>query len=213
VSVAADPFHGVLHALAAADWSTAPLRHAGVVGILQPRAGTLRLHRGAGGASVEPGALPVATNGVDGLALLLALPVVGDLDGLFAELRRVLRPGGTLVVVVPSVSLRSVADLRWRSVLRPAHRGPWRHRSALDGAGWLLTAADFAVLGDDRVPFTLPLPDGAAASRVVDDLTEAAIWPPDLGFDARRTLTSALVDRAGPGRTLPVPLRRLVARR
>lgn len=208
-----DPVDAVLRALAAADWATGPVRGAGRVATLRGRTGGLVMGRGGGEAVLSSGALPVATNGVDGLALLFALAVVDDLDGLFAELRRVLRPGGTLVVVVPSVSARSVADLRWRSTLRPAHRGPWRHRSALDGAGWLLTAADFAVLGDDRVPFGLPLPDRATAARAVDDLTAAAVWPPDLGADARTALATALADRARPGGTLPVPLRRLVARR
>ncbi len=207
------PARDVLHRLAAADWATAPLRDAGAVGTLRPRAGSLLLHRGAGAARVAPSALPVATNAVDGLALLLALPVVDDVDGLFAELRRVLRPGATLVVVVPSVVVRSTADLRWRSALRPAHRGPWRHRSALDRAGWLLSAADFAVLGDDRVPFALPLPTSDTAGSAVDALTAAAVWPPGLGPDARAELTAALVEHAGPGRRLPVPLRRLVARR
>lgn len=204
---------GVLGALAAADWATDPVRDAGLVATLRGRSGRVVLGGGAGRAVGSPGALPVTSDGVDGVALLLALAVVDDLDGLFAELRRVLRPGGTLVVVVPSVSARSLVDLRWRSTLRPAHRGPWRHRSALDRAGWLLAAADFAVLGDDRVSFRLPLPDRAAAARAVDDLTAAAVWPPDLDPDARTALTAALADRAGPGRALPVPLRRLVARR
>lgn len=208
-----DPVDRVLRALGAREWATDPVRDLDHVVTLRPRAGALTLTRGDGTASVAPGALPVGTNGVDGVALLFALPVVAHLDGLFAELRRVLRPGGTLVVVVPSVAARSLADLRWRSVLRPAHRGPWLHRSALDGAGWLLATADFAVLGDDRVPFALPLPDADAVSLAVDDLPAAAVWPPDLDAGTRATLAAALVDRAGPGRSLPVPLRRLVARR
>lgn len=147
-----------------------------------------------------------------GIVLLLVLHRTADVDGAFADLRRALRPGGTLVVVTPSVSARSVADLRWRSVLRPVHRGPWRHRSALDDASWLLTAADFAVLGDDRVPFTLPVPDAVAARRVVDALPAAGLWP-DLAPDVRAELAERLAARAGPGCRLPVPLRRLVARR
>lgn len=208
-----DPVDAALDALGAGAWAAAPLRGLDLVVTLHLHAGALMLTRGDSDAVVATGALPVATNGVDGVALLLALPLVTDLDGLFAELRRVLRPGGTLVVVVPSVSARSLDDLRWRAALRPAHRGPWPHRSALDGAGWLLTAADFAVLGDDRVPFALPLPDRDTAAGTVDDLTTAGIWPPAVDATARSMLTTALTERAGPGRTLPVPLRRLVARR
>jgi SAM-dependent methyltransferase len=160
----------------------------------------------------DPAAVPLATNAVDGVALLLALPVLADLDAVFAELRRVLRPGGTLVVVVPSASPGSWGELRLASMLRPVHRA-WPHRSALDGAGWLLTGADFAVLGDDRVSFTLPVPDAAAAHALVEQLPAAGLWPPDLPDAVRAEVAAGLARRAGPQRVLPVPLRRLVARR
>jgi SAM-dependent methyltransferase len=147
-----------------------------------------------------PSGLDAATNAADGVALLLALPRLPDLDGVFAELRRVLRPGGTLVVVVPSAG--------WRS--SPAHRC-WRHRSALDRAGWLLAAADFAVLSDDRRTFTVPLPGAEAALALADALPAAGLWPPELPDDVRARARDRLVRRAGGD--LPLPLRRLVARR
>lgn len=184
---------------AARTWAAAPVRDLDPV--LLPR--------------VVDGRLDVDTTvrgAAAGIVLLLVLHRTADVDAAFADLRRTLRPGGTLVVVTPSVSARSVADLRWRGVLRPVHRGPWRHRSALDDASWLLTAADFAVLGDDRVPFTLPLPDAAAARRAVDALPAAGVWP-DLAPDVRAELAERLAERAGPRCRLPVPLRRLVARR
>ncbi|MBW0114189.1 hypothetical protein [Pseudonocardia abyssalis] len=183
----------------AAAWAAAPLR--GLDPVLVPRV--------VGGRLVvdEPG-----RGGAGGVLLRLALHRVVDVDGAFARLRDTLRPGGTLVVVTPSVSVRSVADLRWRGALRPVHRGPWLHRAALDDASWLLMAADFAVLADDRVPFTLPLPDGGAARRAVADLPAAGLWP-DLTADVRTELAAELVRRCGPGCRLPVPLRRLVARR
>jgi Methylase involved in ubiquinone/menaquinone biosynthesis len=160
----------------------------------------------------DPAALPLRADSVDGVALLLALPRLPDVDEVFAELRRVLRPGGTLVVVVPSATPRSVAELRLAPLLSPVHRG-WRHRSALDRAGWLLAAADFAVLGDDRVSFALPVPDVAAVYALVDDLPRAGLWPPDLPTAVRTRVADGLARRAGPNRVLPVPLRRLVARR
>lgn len=183
----------------AREWATAPLQ--GLERILLPR---------VDGGWLVP--RPTGRNSADGIGLLLALHRIVDVDGTFADLRHALRPGGTLVVVVPSVSVRSVADLRWRSVLRPVRRGPWRHRAALDDASWLLTAADFAVLGDDRVPFALPLPDAEAARRAVDALPAAGLWP-HLTAEVRAELAAGLVARAGPGCALPVPLRRLVARR
>lgn len=157
----------------------------------------------------SPTALPLCDNAVDGAVLLLALPRLPDLDAVFAELRRVLRPAGTLVVVVPSASPRSLAELRTTAV----HRTGWAHRSALDRAGWLLAAADFAVLGDDRGAFTLPVPDAAAAHALVADLPSAGWWPPAVPADVRERVAAGLARRAGPGQVLPVPLRRLVARR
>jgi SAM-dependent methyltransferase len=148
----------------------------------------------------------------DAVVLVLALHRCPDPTGLLAGVRHVLRPGGTLVVVTPSVARRTPTDLRWSGVLRPVRRGPWRHRSALDRAGWLLAAADFAVLTDERRTFALPLPDAGAARAAVDALPAAAVWP-DLEPAPRTRLAEALAHRAGPGRHLPVPLRRLVARR
>lgn len=160
----------------------------------------------------EPTAIPVRTSTVDGIALLLALPRLTDLDAVFAELRRVLVPGGTLVLLVPSASARTVAELRLAPVLSGVHRA-WRHLSALDSAGWLLHAADFAVVGDDRVSFGLPLPDAGAARDLVDRLPRSGLWPPELPSDVRERARVTLARRAGPGRVLPLPLRRLVARR
>lgn len=193
---------GMLAELTGGDaqaWATAPLH--GLERVLLPRVDT--------GCLTPP---PAGRNSADGIGLLLALHRIVDIDGTFADLRHVLRPGGTLVVVVPSVAVRSLADLRWQAVLRPVRHGPWLHRAALDNASWLLVAADFAVLDDDRVPFTLPLPDGEAARRAVDALPAAGLWP-HLPVEIRAELVAALVARAGPGCELPVPLRRLVARR
>jgi SAM-dependent methyltransferase len=159
-----------------------------------------------------PAAIPLRTNAVDGIALLLALPRLPDLDGVFAELRRVLRPGGTLVLLVPSASARTAVELRLAPLLSAVHK-EWRHQSALDRAGWLLAAADFAVMGDDRVSYSLPMPDAAAARELVAGLPRVGLWPADLPVEVRARVLAGLERRAGPGRVLPVPLRRLVARR
>jgi SAM-dependent methyltransferase len=146
-----------------------------------------------------PTAIPLRDNAVDGVTVLLALPHLPDLDAVFAEIRRVLVPGGTLVLLVPSGSMRSVAEFRAARLLRPVRGGAWTNRSALDSAGWLLQAADFAVLGDDRVAFTLPLPDAAGLPR-------SGLWPPGVPAAVLAAVTAS-------GRPLPIPMRRLVARR
>jgi len=160
-----------------------------------------------------PTAIPLRHNAVDGVAVLMALPRLHDLDAVFAEIRRVLVPGGTLALLVPSASVRSVAELRGARLLEPVRRIPWANRSALDHTAWLLQAADFAVLGDDRVSFALPLPDAAAAMALVPELARSGLWPSGIPSDVLGAVTDRLVARAGPGRVLPMPLRRLVARR
>lgn len=165
-----------------------------------------------GGEVVEDAVADRGWNSADGVVLLLALHRAADPAGLLADVRHVLRPGGTLVVLTPSVVRRTLCDLRWSSTLRPVRRGPWRHRSALDRAGWLLAAADFAVLTDERRGYALPLPDADAARGAAEALTAAGLWP-ELERVPRARLVETLARRAGPGRLLPTPLRRLVARR
>lgn len=161
----------------------------------------------------DPAAIPLRTDAVDAIAVLLAFPRLPDVDAVFAEIRRVMRPAGTLVALVPSAQLRSVAELRLARVLAPVRRGAWPNRSALDNLHWILASADFAVLSDDRVPFYLPLPDAAAAHDLVEALPVAGLWPPGLDGETRRRLASELSLRSGPDRYLPLPLRRFVARR
>jgi len=173
--------------LDALSWASSPLGAGRPVLELAPRAARLSGRP----LRVDPAALPLRDNALAAVVLLLTLPVLADVDAAFAELRRVLAPSATLVVLVPSATPRSPAELR--SGLRAVHRRGWPHRSALDRAGWLLAAADFAVLGDDRRCFALDRPDER-------HLRAAGLWPP--GGDPH----------AVSGR-LPVPLRRIVARR
>lgn len=182
---------------------------------LDPGSRIVEAGSAAGGAAEEgagPAAIPLGTNSVDGVCLLLTLPQLASVDAVFAEVRRVLRPAGTLVAVVPSRTVRTVPELVLARLLAPVRQGAWPNRSGLDRAGWLLAAADFAVMGDDRVPFAVPLPDPAAANAAVAELPQAGLWP-DLPADASTRIADGLARRAGPGRVLPVPMRRLVARR
>lgn len=200
-------------------WVVRPVRDAGKVlelsygpGVLAAELPADRL-RTVDLSVSEPTTLPGATNSVDAVCLVLVLARLRSVDAMFAEVRRVLRPGGTLVTIVPSVTVRSLAELQLARLLRPVRRGPWPNRSGLDAAGWLLAAADFAVMGDDRVPFAVPLPDAATALDTVAELPATGLWPPELSTDVRTAIADELARRAGPGRVLPVPMRRLVARR
>ena len=157
-------------------------------------------HRGVLPAS--PLALPVRTKAVDRIAVPLVLPLLDDMDGLFAELRRVLAPHGLL-----SLLLAAPPSFGWRGGgLRRAVRNAWRHRSAVEHPDWLASSADFAVLADNRLDFTL---DGAGEDRAQDvrTLCAAGVYPPDLPPEVR----PALAAHRSAART--VRLRRVVARR
>jgi SAM-dependent methyltransferase len=197
------------------------------IGSFRPSA-TLRAH----GHAVVPSAgrgrvlgradrFPVPTNAAGAVRAVMCLPVVESLDGLFAELRRVLRPGGTLAALVPS-SPRPIDPGVWRRPTRAAqgavrgalagHAG-FRHRAATDRLAWLYASADFAVLTDQRRVFSLPVPDPVSAARVVSGLVPTGLWPPDVQPERLRRAADALARVAAPGVRLPVPLRLVLGRR
>lgn len=191
--------------VSAAQWLWAPA--SGESGHVLVGGGTVVVHPDIGGPAVEvrvtPGALPLASRSVPALVVLPVLPAFADLDGLFAELRRVLRPHGLLTMAVPDGPALGPRGRRLRARVRSA----WRHRSSVDHPDWLLTAADFAVLGDDRLTFRVPAPIEDAATHV-DALCAAGLVPSALPPELRQ----ALVDHPALLRG-QVPLRRLVARR
>lgn len=159
--------------------------------------------------------LPLRTNGVSSAALDMCLPSVPGLDSLFSELRRVLRPTGTFAALVPARPICSRGQLRaWWPLHRALGGRPrFRNDSARDHLHWLVASADFAVLADDRRTFHLPIPGAAAATRAVNGLVLDGVWPPDLAPDRLDRACDTLAGFASPGRTLPIPLRLLVARR
>jgi SAM-dependent methyltransferase len=175
---------------------------------------TIRLI-GSGTGVAEPDRLPVRTNGLAGVRATMCLPALGPLDGLFAELRRVLRPTGTVAALVPSRPGGPLTTPRaWRPLNRALAGHPgFRHQSARDHLSWLLTAADFAVLVDQRRTFWIPIPDPDGAARAVAALVPAGVWPPDVEPDRLRRAVDGLARHAAPGRRLPIPLRLLVGRR
>ena len=150
--------------------------------------------------TASPVALPLRTRSVDRVAVPMLLPHLRDIDGLFAELRRVLAPHGLISVLVPAPR-----SFGWGGgALRKAVRDAWRHRSAVEHPEWLAAAADFAVLADDRLDFTL---DGVEPSKGADELCAAGVYPPDLPERARAELA------AHRSAVRTVRLRRVVARR
>lgn len=146
---------------------------------------------------VSPTALPLRHRSVDRVALPLSLPLFADPEGVLAEVRRVLAPHGLVSILVPVPP-----SFGWRgAALRRAVRAGWRHASCVEHPDWLAASAEFAVLADDRLGFTLDGDDGDP-----DTLCRAGIYPPGLSADVRAGI--AAHRSAGS-----VRLRRVVARR
>ncbi|WP_028923322.1 class I SAM-dependent methyltransferase [Pseudonocardia acaciae] len=197
-------------ALASVDGPVVEMR-----GARDDRARCVTLHRGGSASAVRARAdlLPVADDALAGVRVTLCLPTLEPLDAVFDELRRALRPTGTLAALVPSRP--SLWELRAWSPLYAALGGRPRFRSesARDRLSWLFTAADFAVLVDARRTFWVPVPDAGHAARVVAALSPAGLWPPGLPADRVRLAGEALGRSAGAGRRLPIPVRLVVGRR
>ncbi|KUO14532.1 class I SAM-dependent methyltransferase [Streptomyces dysideae] len=158
-------------------------------------------------------ALPVRSASADAVCASMCLPVLTPLPQVLGEVRRVLRPGGTLAALVPAQSgLSASGALAWARVMYGlrAVRQPWPNPEARDGLAELLRGAGFRVRSDQRHVFArqpalhLDTPD--AVAMLVDGL-----YLPRLTGRRARAAKQALAAWARPGRRLELPLRRVVA--
>lgn len=216
-----DVLDPVLHRLhagtgpSAASWCRLPGAGARILATVT---GTAVQIEGAPGITVRgtATALPLRTRSVDRVVLPLSLHRLDRPDVVLAEVRRVLAPHGlvsVLVPVPPSFGWRGRAERRG---LREA----WRHPSCVDHPDWVAASADFAVLADDRLAFTLgrePTDAGAPDDHsdpaeygerdALDVLCRAGIYPDGLPAATREAL------RRHRTASHTVRLRRIVARR
>jgi SAM-dependent methyltransferase len=103
--------------------------------------------------------LPIADGAADTVVALRFLFHFDDLAPLLAELRRITRPGGTLVCDTASWSPRSLLPLdRGRWGARVATIRPSTFRSLAGEAGWRANRARPAFLGSPYLYRRLPLP-------------------------------------------------------
>lgn len=154
-------------------------------------------------------ALPVATGSVDAVCASMCLPVLTPLTGALAEMHRVLRPGGLLAALVPARAGTAPAGLlSWARVMASvrAARQPWPNPQARDTTADVLRQAGFRVQRDERRVFPLALETPDDTDSLVDGL-----YLPHLTPERARVAKANLAHWARPGRTLPLPLRRVLA--
>ncbi|NUR27742.1 MAG: class I SAM-dependent methyltransferase [Catenulispora sp.] len=159
-------------------------------------------------------ALPLPDVAVDAVCAAMCLQVLTPLDSVLAEVLRVLRPGGTLVALVPaSLSPLDVWHHRlsiggWVRVMRALRirSEPWPTPQARDDLAGLLRGHGFLIDSDRRCVFRREIADAADADLMIDGL-----YLPGVESNAIARAKRVLAGWARPGRWLPLPLRRVVA--
>ncbi|MEU4293165.1 nitrate/nitrite transporter NrtS [Kribbella sp. NPDC026596] len=158
--------------------------------------------------------LPLPDATVDVVCAAMCLQVLTPVDSVLAEVRRVLRPGGTLVALVPSrVSPLEVWHHRsgivaWVRVMRAlrVRSEPWPNPRARDDLPGLLRGQGFLIDSDRRCVFRRETVGATDAELMIDGL-----YLPGVESEAIARAKGLLAGWARPGRFLPLPLRRVVA--
>ena len=153
-------------------------------------------------------ALPLRDRCVGAAMAAMSLMVIDDPAAAVAELARVLRPGGTLRVLLPADRPLTTADrARYGLLLAVLGRRSMpfpRPEVAADPAP-LLETAGLEVVRDERRRFRFPVACSDDADLFIDSL-----YLPNVG--ARRAgLTRAVMRSSGHG-DIGIPLRRVTAR-
>jgi SAM-dependent methyltransferase len=173
----------------------------------------LALARSAGTPAVvcaAGSALPVRDSSAAAAVLVMSLQVLEPVGGIMAELARVVRPGGRVVLLLPARS-----PLSWRDKLfflllqlRLRQRITYPNDAALATGRLrrLAAATGFAVTDDVRRAFVLPLSNRADA----DELVRSLYLP---GVDERRISRAVEQMATRVGKSVSIPLRRVVVRR
>ena len=184
-----------------------PLGTSAYVGLDLSRA-ELRLAaaRGLPVAQADASRLPLPDSAVDAVVCSMALQLL-PLEPTLAEVRRVLRPGGTFAATMPVGRPMPARDaLRWGRLLVALRQSSlsYPNDDALASPDDRLAAAGLTLLSDHAQGFGVDVVSEAVADRLVDGL-----YLPDVCAD--RVAAARRVARGWIGQRTTVPVRRLVA--
>jgi SAM-dependent methyltransferase len=155
-------------------------------------------------------ALPLADRSVAAVCAAMSLQVLTPLDTVLEEVERVLRPGGTMAALVPASPGPSPHGLLgWARILYSLRttRLTWPNPQACERAAELLRSRGWTILSNERRVLRLPMSTPDHTSLLVRSL-----YLPGTGTERLEAAERALAAWARPGRVLPLPLRRVIAR-
>jgi SAM-dependent methyltransferase len=151
-------------------------------------------------------ALPFADGSFAAVVCSMALMLIRPIEAATAELIRVLRPGGTLHVLLPTT-----APLHWKdrarfarlyATIRAMAQLPPTAMRRRPGA--TLARFGFEVVDDRRARFAYPIRNGADADRLVDALYLPGVAPDRIEAGKHRA-------RGWVGSEIGLPLHRIIA--
>jgi SAM-dependent methyltransferase len=154
--------------------------------------------------------VPARTASFDGVVCSMGVQIIDPLDATLAEVARILRPGGTAVLLAPTggpVPWRdAVAYGRLQVALRQHIHYPNDHLLRPDALRDRAAGVGLTVVSDEGRAFVLPLTTRADA----DDLL-ASLYLPTVTPSRLRAGRRVLLGRVG--HVLVVPLRRVILAR
>lgn len=150
--------------------------------------------------------LPIRTHTVGTVVCSMSLMLAADLDAAVMEIRRVLRPGGSLRLLLPSTKPLTYQDryryTRLRRVVGLASYFP--PSPLLDGPAKLLRQFGFAILSDQCSRFSFDV-----ATELDAQLLIRSFYLPQV--NTVRCERAVNLARSWRGSALGIPLRRIVA--
>lgn len=166
----------------------------------------------AAGARVvcaDAGGIPIPDGAADVVACSMALMLMNPLERVFAEISRVLRPGGALVATVPCSTPLTSRDLWvYGRLLTALHIRGLGYPDAVENVDTRLAAAGMVLREDSRRRFAFTVATPADVDLFLRSLYLPGVQDSAIE-DSRRLLGRAA--RRGAGLQLGIPIRRIVA--